>query len=189
MKVRGEDSYPPALLPSHAPTLSRIPFHASLIHKGLSIDGDDETPSVSIGPFVSDMDALEREREQHETRRLLYVAMTRARDRLYLSSALKDGVLRPGVLSLAEVLPDSLKAVFTSAGTPTRRVPTSKLALDQTECQRALCEDPPVDLDAFAWRRRVQEKRPWSETGGHADTTEAAERAQGAHVTSPFKVW
>jgi ADP-ribosylglycohydrolase len=28
-----------------------------------------------------------------------------------------------------------------------------------------------------AWHKRVQEGKPWSETGGHADTTEAAERA------------
>jgi ADP-ribosylglycohydrolase len=28
-----------------------------------------------------------------------------------------------------------------------------------------------------AWRRRVVEKKSWNETGGHADTTEAAERA------------
>ena len=28
-----------------------------------------------------------------------------------------------------------------------------------------------------AYRRRVQQKMPWSETGGHADNTEAAERA------------
>ena len=28
-----------------------------------------------------------------------------------------------------------------------------------------------------AWRLRVQQRRPWTETGGHADTTEAAERA------------
>jgi ADP-ribosylglycohydrolase len=28
-----------------------------------------------------------------------------------------------------------------------------------------------------AYRRRVQEKKPWTETGGYADTTEAAERA------------
>lgn len=28
-----------------------------------------------------------------------------------------------------------------------------------------------------AWRRRVQQKKSWDETGGHADTTEAAERA------------
>ena len=81
------------------------------------VDGDDDAPSVSVGPFVSDMDVLEREREQHETRRLLYVAMTRARDRLYLSSALKDGVLRPGPGSLADVLPASLKAVFATAAT------------------------------------------------------------------------
>jgi ATP-dependent exoDNAse (exonuclease V) beta subunit len=79
------------------------------------VDGDDEAPSVSVSPFVSEMDALEREREQHETRRLIYVAMTRARDRLYLSSALKDGVLRPGPGSLADVLPASLKTVFTAA--------------------------------------------------------------------------
>ena len=28
-----------------------------------------------------------------------------------------------------------------------------------------------------AWRRRIEEGRSWKETGGHADTTEAAERA------------
>lgn len=28
-----------------------------------------------------------------------------------------------------------------------------------------------------AWRRRVEQKKPWTETGGRADTTEAAERA------------
>jgi ADP-ribosylglycohydrolase len=28
-----------------------------------------------------------------------------------------------------------------------------------------------------AWRRRVEQKKSWTETGGHADTTEAAERA------------
>lgn len=75
------------------------------------VDGDAE-PSVSIGPFVSEMDEADREREKHETRRLLYVALTRARDRLYLSSALKQGVLAPGRGSLAEVLPESLKLLF-----------------------------------------------------------------------------
>ena len=63
-------------------------------------DGEGDEPSVSVAPFVSELDELEREREQHETRRLLYVATTRARDRLYLSSALKDGVLRPGPAAL-----------------------------------------------------------------------------------------
>jgi ATP-dependent helicase/nuclease subunit A len=77
----------------------------------------DEEPSVSIGPFVSDSDEADREREKHETRRLLYVAFTRARDRLYLASALKSGVLVPGRGSLGEVLPDSLKALFGRAAT------------------------------------------------------------------------
>lgn len=42
-----------------------------------------------------------------------------------------------------------------------------------------------------AWRRRVQEKRSWKETGGHADTTEAAERAlvlAALYAQTPAKV-
>jgi ATP-dependent helicase/nuclease subunit A len=74
-----------------------------------------EEPSVSVGPFISDTDEAERERERHETRRLLYVAVTRARDRLYLSSTLKDGVFVPGRGSLAEVLPDSFRTVIGGA--------------------------------------------------------------------------
>jgi ATP-dependent helicase/nuclease subunit A len=81
------------------------------------VDGEGGRPSVSIGPFVSETDEAEREREKQETRRLLYVAVTRARDRLYLSSVLKEGVLVPGRGSLAEVLPESLKQLFTHAAT------------------------------------------------------------------------
>ena len=42
-----------------------------------------------------------------------------------------------------------------------------------------------------AWRRRVVEKKSWKETGGHADTTEAAERAlvlAARYATTPAKV-
>ncbi len=42
-----------------------------------------------------------------------------------------------------------------------------------------------------AWRRRVQEKKSWSETGGQSDTTEAAERAlvlAALYAASPGKV-
>jgi superfamily I DNA/RNA helicase len=70
---------------------------------------------VSIGPFVSDSDEAERAREREETKRLLYVAITRARDRLYLSSVLKDGQFAAGPGSLGAVMPDSLKALFASA--------------------------------------------------------------------------
>jgi ATP-dependent helicase/nuclease subunit A len=77
---------------------------------------DEDECSVSVGPFVSEMDEVDRQRERHETRRLLYVGFTRARDRLYLSSALKDGVLVPGRGSLAEVLPNSVRDLLTAAG-------------------------------------------------------------------------
>jgi ADP-ribosylglycohydrolase len=42
-----------------------------------------------------------------------------------------------------------------------------------------------------AWRRRVEQKKSWRETGGHADTTEAAERAlvlAARYAKSPAKV-
>ena len=74
-----------------------------------------EEPSVTVGPFVSDLDEAERDRERHETVRLLYVAVARARDRLYLASPLKDAALVPGRGSLAEVLPESMKAFFVRA--------------------------------------------------------------------------
>ena len=68
--------------------------------------GDDV--AVAVGDFRSDADEDDGAKEREETKRLLYVAMTRARDRLYLGSALKDGTLQPGRGSLAEVLPASL---------------------------------------------------------------------------------
>jgi ATP-dependent helicase/nuclease subunit A len=79
----------------------------------VTVDG--EAASVSVGRFASDMDEADREREKHETRRLLYVGMTRARDRLYLSTSLKDGALVPGRGSLAEVLPASVRDLFAQA--------------------------------------------------------------------------
>jgi ATP-dependent helicase/nuclease subunit A len=88
------------------------------------VSNGDEEPSVSIGPFVSDSDEADREREKHETRRLLYVAFTRARDRLYLASALKSGAMAAGRGSLGEVLPESLKALFARAATAFPECPT-----------------------------------------------------------------
>ena len=73
------------------------------------------TDSVSVGPFVSESDEDERFREREETKRLLYVALTRARDRLYLGTALKDGVFSAGRGSLGDVLPESVRALFPRA--------------------------------------------------------------------------
>jgi ATP-dependent helicase/nuclease subunit A len=76
--------------------------------KPIRASGDD----VSVGPFVSDTDEAERGREREETKRLMYVAFTRARDRLYLSTVLKEGQFVAGPGSLGAELPDSLKAIF-----------------------------------------------------------------------------
>jgi ATP-dependent helicase/nuclease subunit A len=77
--------------------------------------GVNDAPSVSIGGFVSETDEDERAREREETKRLLYVALTRARDRLYLSSVCKDRDPRAGRGSLGEVLPMSFQALFAAA--------------------------------------------------------------------------
>lgn len=81
---------------------------ASGIPKPMRVMGDD----VAIGSLVSDLGDEEKSRELEETKRLLYVALTRARDRLYLASVLKDGETKPGRGSLASVLPGSFTAMF-----------------------------------------------------------------------------
>ena len=75
----------------------------------------DEAPgdgSVAIGDFQSEADEDAAIRAREETKRLLYVAVTRARDRLYLSSVLKDNRLVPARGSLAEVLPPSMRLIL-----------------------------------------------------------------------------
>ena len=70
--------------------------------------GDGE-PAVAIGAFTSDADEEEAAREREETKRLLYVALTRARDALYLCGIVSGGRFAPSRGSLGEVLPDSLR--------------------------------------------------------------------------------
>jgi ATP-dependent exoDNAse (exonuclease V) beta subunit len=81
-------------------------------------NGDDQLVSVSVGDFQSEADEDFVAREREETKRLLYVALTRARDRLYLGSVVKDGRLQPGRGSLAEVLPATLGELFAVSRTP-----------------------------------------------------------------------
>ena len=58
-------------------------------------------PAVAVADFQSEADEEAQAREREETKRLLYVALTRARDRLYLSAAgpewlVPDGTRQPG---------------------------------------------------------------------------------------------
>ena len=78
------------------------------------VDGYD-TPSVAIGDFESEADEDATAREREETKRLLYVAVTRARDRLYLGAVVKEGVFKPGRGSLGEVLPPGAKTRFAAS--------------------------------------------------------------------------
>ncbi len=86
----------------------------------LTEDPDGE-PRVVVGRALLEEEdeparQAERTRDVEETKRLLYVAMTRARDRLYLAAALKQGRFRPGQGSLGSVMPGSLRAAFETAG-------------------------------------------------------------------------
>lgn len=74
-------------------------------------------PSVAIADYQSEADEDLAARDREETKRLLYVAVTRARDRLYLSASVDAGVCRTTRGSLGEVLPASLKTAFVEAAT------------------------------------------------------------------------
>ncbi len=78
-------------------------------------DRGDGQPSVTVWPFRSAADAKERQRDLGEMKRLLYVATTRARDRLYLSAVVNDGQATFNRGSFGEVLPPGLASVFERA--------------------------------------------------------------------------
>ncbi len=79
-------------------------------------EGPDGAASVSIADYQSEADEDASNREREETKRLLYVALTRARDRLYLSATRdSSGNCRMGRGSLGEVLPQSVRRRFGDA--------------------------------------------------------------------------
>lgn len=80
--------------------------------------GDDEEsgePVVTISDHEAAADR-DDEKDVEETKRLLYVALTRARDRLYLAGTVAEGRLVQQRGSLARVLPPALPIVMASAG-------------------------------------------------------------------------
>jgi ATP-dependent helicase/nuclease subunit A len=81
----------------------------------VAMDAADE-PSVAIADYQSESDDDAQAREREETKRLLYVALTRARDRLYLSATVQNGVCRMGRGSLGDVLPRPLVELFAHGG-------------------------------------------------------------------------
>jgi ATP-dependent exoDNAse (exonuclease V) beta subunit len=94
----------------------------------LADDGAGE-PSISVGEFESEADEDLKTRDREESKRLLYVALTRARDRLYLSSVVKERVWKPGPGGLGEILPavlGNLLVQASSSAADTKLVMTAK---------------------------------------------------------------
>jgi ATP-dependent helicase/nuclease subunit A len=109
-------------------------------------------PSVNVGP-KSETDEPETRREREETKRLLYVAVTRARDRLYLASVVKDGAFRAGSGSLAEVAPASLGPVFVAAGAAPPELPSVTWeAASGARYPFWICRVPDPVPDKTRWR-------------------------------------
>ncbi len=79
----------------------------------------DGSPAVAVADFQSEADEETEDREREETKRLLYVALTRSRDRLYLSAIAQDGTCRVGRGSLGEVLPKALVDLLAEASRAT----------------------------------------------------------------------
>jgi ATP-dependent exoDNAse (exonuclease V) beta subunit len=75
-------------------------------------DAENGQAWLSVGDFQSDADEDAGAKEREETKRLLYVALTRARDRLYLASEVKEGKWRAFGGSLGDVLPATLRPRF-----------------------------------------------------------------------------
>ncbi len=78
-------------------------------------DRGDGRPAVAVWPYRDEAAEAERERDVDETRRLLYVAATRPRDRLYLSLVVENGVPKCSPGSFGSVLPASFQALFGQA--------------------------------------------------------------------------
>ncbi len=79
-------------------------------------DDDSGEPSVSISDYESDGDRDDEGKEHEETKRLLYVGLTRARDRLYIGATIAGGklVLQRG--SIGKVLPATFSAALAAGG-------------------------------------------------------------------------
>jgi ATP-dependent helicase/nuclease subunit A len=112
--------------------------------------GPDGAPEVAFNTTAATR--LEERRETEELRRLLYVAVTRARDRLYLAAEVDQrNRLRRNARSLASLLPDSLADLFSHPGSAPDSIETEWKSLEQSFAFR-ICrpgapqagEPPPV---------------------------------------------
>jgi len=79
-------------------------------------DDEDADPMVAITDHDNPADRDDDEKEHEETKRLVYVALTRARDRLYLCGTVTNGKLALQRGSIGRVLPAGLTAAMAAGG-------------------------------------------------------------------------
>ncbi len=85
-------------------------------HQGISVIERSADGEAEVAFRTTDGTRLEERREDEELRRLLYVAVTRARDRLYLAAQVDDdGAVRKGARSLVSLLPPGVRDLFAAA--------------------------------------------------------------------------
>ena len=125
--------------------------------------GEDEQggePSVAVSDHLNESDRDLEAREHEETKRLLYVALTRARDRVYLGVTLTGGRLVLAKGSLGKTLPASLSASIAAT-------PASAVTLWQGGSRHALhrvavpAEPPRAWRPAVAGRDRIDDFEPF----------------------------
>ncbi len=102
---------------------------------------------LSVGDFQSEADEDAKAKDREETKRLLYVAVTRARDRLYLVSEVKEGRFRAFGGSLGDVLPSSLRAVFEVASLSPAPAATDWAAVSGQTHRLRVCPAPKIGSD------------------------------------------
>ena len=115
-------------------------------------DDDDGDPSVTISDHESVGDREDEAKDHEETKRLLYVALTRARDRLYLAGTITNGKLTLQRGSIGRVLPATLTAAMAAAG-------AERLIWPGASSSHALRRVPAAGPAPLEWRPQVDTRQ------------------------------
>jgi ATP-dependent helicase/nuclease subunit A len=134
--------------------------------------------SVTITDHDSAADRDDEEKEHEETKRLLYVALTRARDRLYLAGTIANGRLTLQRGSIGRVLPATLTAAMALAGDQDAIVWTGAAAA------HTLRRVPAAGATPRAWRPRFDSRARLNDHAPIAIDDNAGEAASQAAETT-----
>lgn len=123
-------------------------------------EDEDGEASVSISDHEGPADRDDEEKDQEETKRLLYVALTRARDRLYLGGTISNGKLGLQRGSIGRVLPATLTSAMAVAGDEPRILWAGASATHSLRRVPAAGETPRVWRASSHGRSKVNDHAP-----------------------------